>query len=538
MQRTLVTRTHTKLILKPTYSTLAVINISKDMSWSNVTTKPLPPPTPQQRLDVLKSTYAAKPLRLVLLEVLGLSETPLSKAAAPLIEHCVIVCVDTEAWTSNTNEMTEIGLVIGEHKDGKELCGDVGDYAEHLLKKMQYHHLRIWENAHLKTSASWMRGAEGNRFGGQRFVTFAEARTILDSVLNQPIVSDNPNVAGLKRPIILVGQAVDHDTENLQKSGLAYNFNKHGTVVKEIDTQKLTREMKAWTDKVNPGNYIGLDTLCEEVLHFKHEDAHTALNDAARTMICAVNLALRTFATNYRSEATKTMQEVADVLEQHSQEVWASTWGSKVCCTRCGGRDHSNDKDHQCTAAVYCNACDRFDATCSTEKSSLSKSNDLCITDALAADTKQRHISSHTDQFCLHVAEFNGWKRRVVDADRKSNELPPGPPAGSHPRFNWRGKWPMADPRDALLPEISEVDRITHKVPKSGLDLPATSAPLPGVKAVSFMSTGRERAEARRVKGRMGASTLSSVSKTSSSSAATSRNSSLGSDDAWNGTAW
>ncbi|KAF2825503.1 hypothetical protein CC86DRAFT_371145, partial [Ophiobolus disseminans] len=489
------------------------------MNWASVALKPLPPPTPLQRWNALVNTYAAKSLRLVLLEVLGLLETPLSSAAAPLIKHCVVVCVDTEAWTANTDEMTEIGLVICEHKDGKELGDDVGDYAENLLKKMRYYHLRIWENAHLKTTADWMRGAEGNRFGGSRFVTFAKARSILDFILNQPIVSDDPDVAGLKRPVILVGQALDHDTENLQKSGLAYNFRKHGTVVKEIDTQKMTKELNAWVDKSNPGNDIGLDTLCEEVFDFVHDDAHTALNDAARTMMCAVNLALRTFAKSYRSQTKKTIQEVAHELEQHSRDVFTSTWGTELSCTRCGGRDHSNDED-QCMAAVYCNACDRFDET----------------TPGVAEDVKQRHISSHIDQFCLDVAEFYGWKRRVIDAHRKDNPLPPGPPPGSHPRYTWPGKWPMTDPSDALLPEVPEFDRIMGTSPRIALDLPKAPAPPPDVKTVMLQSTARKQAvQARRVKEKVG---LGGAGSTPSSGADGRRASSLGSDDAWTGTAW
>jgi hypothetical protein len=38
-------------------------------------------------------------------------------------------------------------------------------------------------------------------------------------------------------------------------------------------------------------NDIGLAKLCLEVFGFEHEDLHTALNDAAKAMIVAVNLA-------------------------------------------------------------------------------------------------------------------------------------------------------------------------------------------------------------------------------------------------------
>jgi hypothetical protein len=114
------------------------------------------PPTPKECHDALMSIYAVRPLRLVLLEVLGLLQTPLcseSSLALPLVKHCVIVAIDTEAWSQNTDEMTDIEIV-----------------------------------------------------------TFAEARIILDEILNQPIVSDHPTLAGAKRPIILMGIDLGHDT--------------------------------------------------------------------------------------------------------------------------------------------------------------------------------------------------------------------------------------------------------------------------------------------------------------------------------------
>jgi hypothetical protein len=154
------------------------------MNWGSVPRTPGLPPTPKQRWDALITTYAAQPLQLVLLEVLGLLDTPLNDITAPLIEHCVLVVVDTEAWTAKTDDMTEIGLVVAEYHSGKALNGELGDFGEEVLKKMKYYHLGICENAQLETSEAWIRGADGNRFGVSRFVTFAEARSILDHILN------------------------------------------------------------------------------------------------------------------------------------------------------------------------------------------------------------------------------------------------------------------------------------------------------------------------------------------------------------------
>lgn len=424
----------------------------------------------------------------------------------PLVEHCIIVAIDTEAWTSNTDEMTEIGIVIAKYEDGNELHAHVGDYAENVLKKMGYYHLRIWENAHLKTNAPWMRGPEGNRFGQTRFVKFAEARAVLDEILNQPIVSSNADLARMKRPVILVGHALEHDEENVEKSGLSYDFNRHGTVVKRIDTQRLVQELAAWVHPNCANNKVGLDTLCEEVFNFAHKDPHTALNDAARTMICAVNLALRNWRSSYKVE--KTMQEVAFEIEKHSRDNFKSNWGTVLCCTRCGGRDHNNDRG-QCKASVYCLACERFDQ----------------ITYAPRVIDKAKHIRSHTEQFCVHVAEFNGWKRRVVDARRKLNHLPPGPPAGSHPPSSWRGIWPMSTPGDVLVPErpVTPVNEWLS-LPPDGL--PAGSGQEPDVKVVTFQSNARERA------------TKSRMARKGVMKPTTETKDAWDPEDTWNGNAW
>jgi hypothetical protein len=476
------------------------------LSWAAVASCPKPPPTPKDRYEALISTYDAKPLRLVLLEVFGLLGAPLCgeySPALPLIEHCVVVCVDTEAWTANTDCMTEIGLVVAEYKAGKTLNGGVGEYAENVLKKMKYYHLRICENAHLRTSANWMRGPEGNRFGQSRFVTFVEARSLLDQVLNQPILSDNPDVAGLKRPIILIGHALAHDKDNVRKVGLNYDFKQHGSVVKEIDTQKVVKETSVWVDSKCANNDIGLDTLCENVLGFVHSDPHTALNDAARTVICAVNLALRNWTK--KNKTVKTIQVVALELEKYTQDTFDSKWGTKLCCTRCGGRDHSNNQN-ECTAAVYCAACERFDQT----------------TDEASILDKKRHIVSHIEQYCMHVAEFDGWKRRVNDAHRKRNSLPDGPPPRSHPPSKWRGGWPMKSPSNVIV------------LATEG-DVPATAASVPDVRRIVFQSTGRERAEkARGVRKQA----MKGDDQDFSVSDHAAKKMTQMKDDLWNGTAW
>lgn len=359
---------------------------------------------------------------------------------ATLLDHAVVIGIDTEAWTKNTNEMTEIGLAVYEKKDmvqmqkqstseekeeSTEERGAVeyihlGPFGEHLLNKITFHHLRIVETAHLHTNAPWLRGADGNRFGHSRFVTFAEARTVLDSFFHQPIspppslTTSNPDpspntalLSGLK-PIILLGHAMFHDLTNCRTHGLQYDWAAHGTVVAAIDTQPLAKATRTWCDPAAPSNDVGLETLTR-ALGFEHRDAHTACNDAARTVMCAVLMVLPG-SCKEKGEEGMAMQDVAWRIEEGSRERAVPEWGSGEVCTRCGGRDHGGNKGEVCRVEVWCAACRRYD----------SEEADECWT-------------THIEQYCPHVAEYNAWVRRRDDAVRKGNTVPRGPPVDSHP---------------------------------------------------------------------------------------------------------
>jgi hypothetical protein len=278
----------------------------------------------------------------------------------------------------------------------------------------------------------------------------------------------------MKRPVVLVGHALRHDKDNLKKQALANDYKQHGNVVAEIDTQQLVKQEKAWVHLICSNNEIGLDTLCREVFGFAHQDPHTALNDAAKTVICAANIALRNWDNEYKTKST--MQEVVLRVEQHSQDVFESKWGTELCCTRCGRRDHSNAGD-QCRTMMHCDACERFNKTRWFD----------------TGNDKEKHISSDIEQFCLHVAEFNAWKRRVFDADRKHNRLAHGPPPASHPPSSWRGVWPMNSASDVLVPEARVFETRPALIPR--VDITTTSAPLPGAKVITVQSTGWQRTE-------------------------------------------
>ncbi|KAI8931705.1 hypothetical protein NX059_011350 [Plenodomus lindquistii] len=411
------------------------------MAWATIAAAPAPPLTPSQRMQDLRDFYAAQPLRNILQDTLGLHTIPGTTGAnAALIEHAVVIGIDTEAWTRNTNEMTEIGLAVYERKDmvrtlernklwelERGLTGDgynhVGPFGEELLKEIMFYHLRIVENAHLKTNAKWMKGAEGNRFAHSRFVTFPEARVVLDAFFDQPIVSDNPELAGCKRPIILVGHAISHDRLNCKDHGLQYDWFKHGTIVKEVDTQPLAKATNTWFDYAAPNNDVGLETLTR-VLGFEHTDPHTALNDAARTLMAAIVMALPKECKQYWN---KDMQAVALGIEAWSRWQPGPDWGSALFCTRCAGRDHDDREGNRCTVSVHCKACAHFDGVPNKENT-----RDWAW-DGGEVKNVEPEWATHVEECCLHIAEYNAWIRRCNDATRKRRALPPGPPEGAHP---------------------------------------------------------------------------------------------------------
>ncbi len=381
--------------------------------------------TPEQRMRKLREFYATQTGQLVLQSALGLHDfTELDDSNAPLIEHTIVIGIDTESWTKNTDEMTEIGLAVFERKDMMEVQAKkrereednsatkkeyehLGDFGEELLKQITFHHLRIVETAHLRTNASWMKGPEGNRFGQSRFVTFAEARDVLHSLFVQPIISNNPELMGCHRPVVLVGHAMKHDHINLKKKhGLQYDWKELETIVMEIDTQPLAKATKTWNNPEAPTNEVGLERLTR-TLGFEHSDAHTACNDASRTLISAIQMVL---PKECREDKARDMQTVALEIEKHSLDNDSPTWGSEFCCTRCGGRDHKDEDSRRCEVSVHCKACAKHDP-----------------------DDMDDHWKTHIDMYCIHVADYKAYLRRKNNAIRKRKVLAYDPPEGSHP---------------------------------------------------------------------------------------------------------
>ncbi|KAJ4992431.1 hypothetical protein SVAN01_02140 [Stagonosporopsis vannaccii] len=389
------------------------------------------PPTPDDRLSALADFYSTLTPKTILEEALGkinpvLPQTP--GIAKPLVEHTIVVCVDTESHTLNTDQMTELGINYISRKTAKQI-GHPGPHGYKLQEALKFFHFRVVEHAHLKSNRVDSLGPLGNRFGHTRFSTFLELRVILDHLFNQEIATNDPELKGCKCPIVLVGHALKHDTENTNKKGFEYNIDSNTTIVAKVDTQALAREVELWVPPANMStNEIGLRTMIEK-LGFKHLDDHTACNDAARTMMCAIYMVLPKELQNI---AHPTMQLVADRVEERSKGTSPAPFGTEHCCIRCGGRNHSADT---CKITVHCAACERFDAGTDREPS----------------------IASHIETYCPHVAKFKAWARRYRDAAAKNraptDEIRAGPGSDGHPWSTWpmSVKWPLLELKEVLV---------------------------------------------------------------------------------------
>lgn len=299
-------------------------------------------------------------------------------------DHIIVVCLDCEHWSNNTEETTEVGIATFSRQDVVSLVneGDFGDFGEHLMQQVQFYLLRLIETSHLPNQNPQSRGVLGNRFGKGRFVTFAQARQIMHDLFVQPI----KGVPGLEgnHPIVVLGHDVSHDKKNLKHKAIDFDMDPLGTVVRYIDTQVLARQMHSWN--MPRKEQIGLKRLVEN-LSFEHSDPHTAANDAGRTLICAFQIGLGKHAC--RNHPKYRMLEVATDIERYSVTNFKSIGGVEEYCWRCGQPGHMKSA---CTATgLHCDEC---------------KSNKCQL------EPDEEHISAH----CMCVANNKAAQRRERDA--------------------------------------------------------------------------------------------------------------------------
>jgi hypothetical protein len=270
--------------------------------------------------------------------------------ADQLAEHMLIVCIDTEHYSLNSDEMTEIGVAVMKTSHISPLveAKDFGDHGENLMQQAKFHFFRLREKAHLHTTNASSKGPEGNRFGEVRFVSFTQARTYLRKLMNEPI-KDVKALQGYNHPVVILGHSIGHDRDHLNGKDLDLSVDRIDTIVRYIDTQNIASEAGYWLNSKDP---IGLGTLVSK-LGFQHRDSHTAANDVGRTVISAILMVLPREA---RRGCSRDINKVASDLEHYSRNTFVGMGGSREYCSYCGKTDHSHKSCTQ-IGSLHCAEC-------------------------------------------------------------------------------------------------------------------------------------------------------------------------------------
>jgi hypothetical protein len=320
--------------------------------------------TPAQRHAALDNALVNHSQLNILSHAFGLENLAnLPPICQELARHMIVIAIDLEHWSENTDHTTEVGMcqLLSTAVRPITASGTLGDHGQKILETGRYYLYRLQENVHLPNSNFWAR----NVFGQERLVSAQEMQNILGRSLRQPITG----VAGLEGcfcPVILLGHALNHDLTNLRDKTVSFDFAAQKMVAKYIDTQQLVRDAGTWT-QVN--NNIGLKKLVEE-LGFEHGpfDAHGAANDAGKTMICAVQIALNWMKAAPRSHAgsirakyrtTKNMKVVVSEIERNSRldQNYHDIGGRTTYCSICGSLTH-NIADCPNWLSQWCTHCE------------------------------------------------------------------------------------------------------------------------------------------------------------------------------------
>ncbi|RMZ68821.1 qde-2-interacting [Pyrenophora seminiperda CCB06] len=322
----------------------------------------------------------------VLLHCIGGPRVPgIPRIADNIADHIIVICIDCEHWSENTDKTTEVGIATFARQDVLPLVArnEFGDHGENLIKQVKFYLFRTIENVHLPCRNSRSRGVDGNRFGRARFATFEQCRQILHSLFFQSM----RGLAGSQgyHPVVVLGQDVSHDRQNLKEKEIDFDIGPN--VVRIIDTQVLVRDRQYWV--ADNSMQIGLSLLVRE-LWFEHSDPHTAANDAARTLISAFQIALG--GHECKLKAKKTLLEVATGVEEYSVRNFRPIGGVAQYCWRCGETGHM---------IVSCQArhlrCER------------------CREKGRVVRRGEEHVSQH----CVAYADEVAQERRVANEERK-----------------------------------------------------------------------------------------------------------------------
>ncbi|KAG9193543.1 hypothetical protein G6011_03578 [Alternaria panax] len=267
----------------------------------------------------------------------------MEKAGAPaLAAHTIVVTMDCEKFESEPRVLTEYGLNTFSRKDMALVLKTPGIYGEEMLRNIYYYHIRLCEHAHYINRRFCRGNPEKNRFGSTRFATKIQAKDFLTSCLSWPIEQNKKD--GAKCPVIFLGHAVKNELQTLQHE-LGINPTVTDNVVAIIDTQKIAKEQGVHIR----GEWISLADLMQNI-DAEFRDGHTAGNDAAYTIIGALQMVMDGFQTCTH----RTLQRVVDDVVSYSKEVVPEEVGVAKYCTRCASNSHNQP---QCRGSIK--KCDR-----------------------------------------------------------------------------------------------------------------------------------------------------------------------------------
>ncbi|KAH3913924.1 hypothetical protein HBI56_056010 [Parastagonospora nodorum] len=240
-----------------------------------------------------------------------------------LADNMIVVCFGTESWVRDHDKLTEIGIATFDLRDMRTFKSP-GMHGDSLLKQVYFYHARIEENAHVINIKYCPGDLDSNCFGQTRFANSSDATKMLESIFKWSFDAEYPELGFC--PVIVMGHALSGDLAMLSRT-LGVHAAVFDTVVSIIDTQQLCRETCSWTYH----NLANLQKLVSEA-NFHYRDTHTACNDAAMTLICAVHMVLPSeLKTNASGNSTdggpRTRQDVVDEIEEASQyQDWS--WGT------------------------------------------------------------------------------------------------------------------------------------------------------------------------------------------------------------------
>jgi len=253
----------------------------------------------------------------------------LEKLGAPeLAKSTIVIIMDCEKFEYEPRCLTEYGLHTFTREEMAAVLTNPGAYGENMLHAIYYYHIRLLETAHY-VNRKWCPGnPENNRFGVTRFATNQQAKDFLTHSIAWPV--DATKSDGDKCPVVLLGHAVDNELEMLRQLGVDPSV--ISNVVAIIDTQKIAKEKGIY----GRGNEISLATLMSRY-DVSFRDSHTAGNDAAYTMIAALQMVM---GKELPAPAGRSLQDVIDDLEVYSEGVVPDV-GIARYCTRCGKKNHN-----------------------------------------------------------------------------------------------------------------------------------------------------------------------------------------------------